>query len=240
MTSYYIGDATDGAPVGKRPAGNDYAQQGYRQPIGIPFQLDQDYVQSLQSGMHSITRQFNSDVGNVPAFFLLNEGMIQGAGYNQRIGDTVNMQSLSLDFLFVGRDMGASVRIIVMIDRQPNGTIAIPGDYFENNAADVVSPILYQTDVQRWVTRNRFVPLLDVAVEIPPSLPGTANRQQVGAEFAIPVPRSTALTRYLASTTGGIVDVETNAYLCMIVSSYSVESGFAPTCTGCIRSMYFD
>jgi len=219
---------------------SDYALQGYKQAIGVPFQLDQHYVQSLQSGMHSITRQFNSDVGNIPAFFLLNEGMIQGAGYNQRIGDTVNIQTVSLDFLFVGRDLGAAVRIIVMVDRQPNGVIAQPGDYFENNSADVAAPVLYQTDVQRWVTRNRFVPLLDVCVEIPPSLPGSANRQMVGAEFSIPVPRATALTRYLASTTGGIEDVETNAYLCMIVSSHSVASGYAPTCTGCIRTMYFD
>lgn len=248
-------------PAAKRAVSgySDYAQQGYLRAAGVPQYADQFYDDSMQAGMHSISQQFTGRVSNVfagtstygvayanqfnlnqnAAFLCLTNGMIQGAAYNQRIGDRIQMQSLLINLTVDSQGAEAHLRMVVFVDRQPNGTIILPADFFENNAGDVIDPTQYVNDIFKWQTRNRIVPLLDVDVT-PPQVEDAGagfSGGKIAVSYNIPIPSSVQLCSFLASTTGLIADVETNAYYVLFVSDRAAAAT-APAITATSRLMY--
>jgi hypothetical protein len=160
--------------------------------------------------------------------------VIQGADVNNRVGSKVTMKSLSVNLTFsCVTSLGNSIRIMVVLDKQPNGLPLARAELFQvaGLATDFISP----TNIS-W--RGRFRVLRDEVHDFAESGSAPMVSQYTYKTYV----KKIITTDYKSSTGFGQVgDLSTNAiYLLCFVETPGSVTELVVCQSGHVRLRYYD
>ncbi len=154
-----------------------------------------------------------SPLNNAGEFNYLNLSA-QGVGSDQRIGAQQLNVSVAVRFtslLTVGGSASAAIRLMLVLDKQPNGVAFTLADLFQTPTVPVNSFLLP-------ATMGRFRVLRNIRMNLGPAIPERSG--QFFKRVRIP-------SRY-SGFAAGIADIQTNALVWLILSDEAV-AGNNPT-----------
>jgi len=161
--------------------------------------------------------------------YLMN-GCTQGTTGNQRVGSMIKMIRFDCRFSIASNAAGANrLRIILMKDMQPNGSVFVANDLFQdtsNTNTQLFSPFNH-------FQRNRYIILKDETYCLPMG-GGTSNIPEK-KYITWSVPLHNAMASYTATGSAGtIADIVRGAVYLVFVSDDAVNGpsvGFTPRLT---------
>lgn len=149
-----------------------------------------------------------STLTTVPIIALLN-GLGIGDDFNNRDGRQVRWKSVEIKIQFLLSTAGPiedMVRIMVVIDKQPNETLMVIADLLDTTTVQ---------SMKNLNQRKRFVILLDTVIEL-----SLAQRTNAFWKYYKKIDMKTI---YDSSDTGGITDIETNAFYLVLFCTEAVN-----------------
>jgi len=197
-----------------------------------------DMTALVQPGLGGATfgnMQLAGTLANTGLFGCCN-GITAGSGFTQRDGGRIQMRLLTGQIQFaynpVASYSGASgatstvqtfaqslgsqrVRLIILIDRQPNGIQMTEADLFETEA--ISGSVSFVSAPFNWNKRHRIVPLMDTVTSL-------AYGEGKCLDLEIPIPEAVAFTDYTDSN-GTVSSISTNALYVYIVGESSFGGG---------------
>lgn len=183
----------------------------YRRTVNKAYKLAKYAVSRLNAESNIIDTSHNgTSIGTTMNIQLLN-GTTQGDGNSNREGNSIRMKSVYLRLHNILSQNAAAIfnvcRIMIVLDKQPNGAIFSGADLLENTGIPVASP--YEKDFSA-----RFEVLLDKVV----TMSKTGNEGVFYKKYI----NLGQKVRYNETNGGTIADINTNAlYLCIVTNASS-------------------
>lgn len=140
--------------------------------------------------------------------------MTRGTAVSERMGDQIKMTSMYYKYnVSLGTAATINIlRLMVIIDKQPNGARPLPGDILQNTGTNLICISPYNL-----ANNKRFIILHDEQM----SLVASATSQSITGSFYKELDYH---TRYNTGNTGNVADIETNNLLVYIVSNQTSVS----------------
>lgn len=168
----------------------------------------------------------------------------QGAGVTQRIGNKILVKSIQFIGTFIPQNAGTAqvstyspsqmVRMLVLVDKQPNGALPAASDVFESGT-NVFSPINLSN-------RDRFVVIKDKMYTLGPAVStATANQYAFGGDCIrlCKFYKKLRLPVTFGGSTSAITDLRTNNIIVVLFGSVATGTNDAQL-DGYMRVRYVD
>jgi len=166
-----------------------------------------------------------ASINTITPTFLLVNGVGAGTGFNERVGRKIKIKSIQLNgVVIVGTAVPARVRLMLVLDRQANGSTPSIGNILDNTTILVNSKAFMNLD-----NRARFSVIWDKKVTL-----DAVMKTQV--DYSVFKKKLIDVT--YSGTTNGIGSISTNSIWFVAVSDQGVTN--APTFVGGVRIRYTD
>lgn len=157
--------------------------------------------------------------------FLLCNGVGAGTGFNERVGRKIKIKSIQLNSVtIVGTAAPARLRLMLVLDRQSNGSTPSIGNILDNTTILVNSKAFMNLD-----NRARFSVIWDKKFTL-----DTVMKTQIDHS----VFKKKLIDVTYSGTTNGIGSISTNSIWFVAVSDQGATN--APTLVGGVRIRYTD